>query len=63
MRKQVAGICPVLKKKCTITINYLDASTFEGKCHVKGLFNCPYADDIDCNEDKCPIYEKAPENI
>lgn len=63
MQKVVKGICPVLNGMVSISVNYLDASTFEGECHVKGLYHCPYADDIDCNADKCPIYENAPENI
>lgn len=63
MRKVVKGICPVLNKAFDITINYIDASTFEKKCYVKGTFSCNYRNQKLCKEKKCPVYENAPQNI
>lgn len=63
MQKVVKGICPVLNRGVDITINYHDASTFEGKCYVKGRFSCDYRKETSCVAGKCPIYQNAPENI
>ena len=63
MRKVVKGICPVLNKEVAIDVEYCNASDLNRTVYAKGRFSCDYTDVVDCNANKCPLYEKAPQNI
>lgn len=57
----VSGFCPTQQKNYTIDVSYLDASTYEEKQYVKGIFRCEYDLFGDkCNGNECPIYKSAP---
>ena len=65
MHKQHSGDCPVQHKPYTITINYVEDSTFEGKeKSSRGTCRCEYvAVGNKYTVPRCPIWEKAPEHI
>ncbi|MDF2866133.1 MAG: hypothetical protein K0R72_951 [Clostridia bacterium] len=53
------GYCPKLNKDYSITIEYIDSSTLKEKAYIKGLANCKYAGNNQCEyieNKKCPLY-------
>ena len=64
MQKKITGFCPTQQKNYSIDITYINASDLEGTQYVKGTFRCEYDLFGDkCNENDCPIYKQAPDNI
>ena len=62
MRKKIlfSGYCPTTKDENEVYISYIDATAKEDtkRVYIKGANLCS----VDCNE-KCPIWENAPQQI
>ena len=59
-----SGFCPVHKQNCSIYINYIDASTYEGPEYSKGTIeSCPYRKNGNSCNVQCPIFNKAPKTV
>lgn len=58
------GFCPIHNENCSISINYIDASTYEGPEYSKGtIASCPYIkNEKPCNI-QCPIWSKALQTV
>lgn len=58
----IKGYCPTLEKDHTIDVEYIDASTLEGREYIKGLFTCSIASyGGKCSvANECPLYKSAP---
>lgn len=65
MQKQINGKCPTQNSNYTISITYVDSSTFERRSFEKGTFECQYnifGDKCPISH-QCPLYESAPEHL
>ena len=59
-----SGDCPVRQQTCSISVNYIDASTTEGPEYSKGTIAlCQYAQNGEPCNTQCPIFDKAPQTI
>lgn len=65
MQKTIHGHCPAQNKEYSISVDYIDASTFCEKCYEKGTFRCEYNIYGDkCSiSSECPIYVSAPTEL
>lgn len=64
MEKSFSGTCPVHGKEYSVSVDYIDASTTDGKEYVKGLGHCDYNKFGDkCDSSKCPILNNAPQSF
>ncbi len=65
MVKIVRGYCPTQDTDYSVAITYVDASTLQESCHIKGTFRCKYnlyGDKCD-SPNECPIYASAPQSL
>ena len=64
MQKVVSGVCPVQNKEYSVSVNYIDASTFNKTEYIKGRTHCDYVRfGGECTFSECPIAKLAPEQI
>lgn len=65
MKKSISGFCPTQNKEYSITIDYVDASSYCETCYEKGTFKCDYNIYGDkCSiSSSCPLYSSAPREI
>lgn len=58
----VNGFCPTLDKDHSIEVDYINASTLDGKAYIRGLFTCSVVSfGGECPvANNCPVYNSAP---
>ena len=64
MKKIIKGICPISKTECTVSANYLDASTLDKKNFVRTYIECEIrGNGLECSLEDCPLVKLFPSNI
>lgn len=62
--KTFSGFCPTQNKQYTISVDYMDFSTLDGRVHKKHLATCDFVKRGEkCEISKCPIIKSAPDRI
>lgn len=62
---KITGFCSTQNDDYSISVEYLNASTLQEKCHIKGRFRCEYniyGDKCSLAEE-CPLFASAPESF